>query len=69
PVDKASMQRIMQQVYKYPDASVDTIINLNKLGIPVNESNINQYEAYMTNSHQLSNDINNLSNSIIEFNK
>ena len=69
PVDKASMQRIMQQVYKYPDASVDTIINLTKLGIPVNESNINQYEAYMTNSHQLSNDINNLSNSIIEFNK
>ncbi len=69
PVDKASMQRIMQQTYKYPDASIDTIINLNKLGMAVNESNISQYESYMTNTHQLSNDINNFSNSIIDFNK
>lgn len=69
PVDKASMHKIMQQSYKFPDASVDTIINLNKVGIPVNETNINQYEAYMNNTHQLSNDIVNLSNSIIDFNK
>ncbi len=69
PVDKASMQRIMQQSYKYPDTSIDTLINLNKLGIPVNEANITQYEAYMSNSHQLAADINNLSDSIVSFNK
>ena len=69
PVDKASMQRIMQQSYKYPDASLDTIINLNKIGIPVNEANINQYQSYMSNNHQLTHDITNLSNDIIEFSK
>lgn len=69
PVDKASMQRIMQQAYKYPDASVDTLINLNKLGIPVNEANISQYESYITNNHQISNDLNNLSNSIVDYSK
>lgn len=69
PVDKASMQRIMQQSYKYPDASVDTLINLTKLGIPVNESNINQYQSYVTNNHQLTGDINNLSNSIVDYSK
>ncbi len=69
PVDKASMQKIMQQAYKYPDTSIDTLINLNKLGITVNEANISQYESYITNSHQLTQDITNLSQSIIEYNK
>lgn len=69
PVDKLSMQRIIQQSYKYSDTSVDTIINLNKLGIEVNEKNINQYESYMNNSHQLTNDVNQLSNGVINFNK
>lgn len=69
PVDKASMQRIMHQSYKFPDTSVDTLINLNKLGIPVNEANIAQYDAYSTNNHQLTQDINNLTSNIINFNK
>ncbi|MBE5931815.1 MAG: flagellar hook-length control protein FliK [Lachnospiraceae bacterium] len=69
PVDKGSMQRIMQQSYKFPDASIDTIINLNKIGMPVNEANIAQYEAYMTNNHQLTQDISNLSISIVDMNK
>ena len=69
PVDKGSMQRIMQQSYKFPDASIDTIINLNKIGMPVTEANIAQYEAYMTNNHQLTQDICNISKSIVDMNK
>lgn len=69
PVDKASMLKVMQQAYKFPDTSIDTLINLNKIGMPVTESNISQYEAYMTNNHQLTNDISNLSQSIVNFNK
>ena len=69
PVDKASMQRIMQQSYKFPDASIDTLINLNKHSIPVNDTNISQYEAYMSNTHQLTQDIGSLSDSIVNFNK
>lgn len=67
PVDKAGMQRIMQQSYKYPDASVDTLVALNKLGIPVNEANISQYEAYMSNSHQITQDIMNLGSAVGDF--
>ncbi len=69
PVDKASMQRIMSQSYKFPEASIDTIINLNKMDIPVTEGNIAQYEAYMSNTHQLTQDISNLSESIVDYNK
>lgn len=67
PVDKGSMQKIMQQSYKYPDASIDTLVNLNKLGLPVNETSISQYNDYVSNSHQLYNDISNINNSILEF--
>ncbi len=67
PLDRAGMQKIMQQSYKYPNASLDTLVSLNKLGIPVNEANISQYDAYMNNSHQLANDVNRFANSVTEF--
>lgn len=66
PVDKSSMQRIMQQSYKYPDTSISTIIDMNKMGIEVNEANIKQYEDYQNNQHQLTNDIAKLSNDIMD---
>lgn len=53
PVDKASMQKIMQQTYRYPNAAIDTLVSLNKLGIPVNEASIGQYHDYLANTHQL----------------
>ncbi|MBE5943937.1 MAG: flagellar hook-length control protein FliK [Lachnospiraceae bacterium] len=64
-VDKGSMQRIMQQSYKYPDASIDTLVSMNKLGIPVTESSIGQFEAFMSNNHQLVNNMNGMSQSIL----
>lgn len=67
PLDKAGMQRIMQQSYHYPSASIDTLVSMNKLGIPVNEANINQFEAYLANTHQLSGDVENISAGIAEF--
>lgn len=67
PLDKASMQRVMQQSYKFPEASIDTLVALNKMGITVNESNINQYEAYLSNNHQLMNDLINMGSNLSEF--
>ena len=67
PVDKGSMQKLMQQSYKFPDASIDTLVNLNKLGLPVNETSISQYNDYVSNSHQLFNDISNINSSILDF--
>ena len=67
PIDKMTMQKVMQQAYKYPDVSIDTLVKMNKLGIPVNETNISQFEAYMTNTHQLSNNISEFTDSIISF--
>lgn len=66
-VDRAGMQRIMQQAYKYSDTSIDTLVALNKLGIPVNDGSIAQYEAYMSNNHQIMKDLMNMSNAVGNF--
>lgn len=67
PVDKGHMQQLIQQSYKFPDASIDTLASLNKLGLPVNETNISQYQDYMNNSHQLSADLGRLAADIADF--
>lgn len=67
PLDRAGMQRIMQQSYHYPSVPIDTLVSMNKLGIPVNETNINQFEAYLANTHQLAGDVENISAGIAEF--
>lgn len=64
PLDKASMQKIMQQAYKYPDASIDTLVSMNKLNIPVTETTITQFNEYMSNNHQMMNNLNSLINDI-----
>lgn len=63
-VDKGSMQKLMQQSYKFPDMPLDSIIQLNKMNIPVNETTIGQYNDYMNNVHQLANDVSNLAGSV-----
>ena len=65
PVDKGSMQKLMQQAYKYPDASIDTLVALNKLNMPVNETNITQYEDYINNRHQLTGNLGGLAEAVV----
>lgn len=67
PVDKGHMQQLIQQSYKFPDASIDTLASLNKLGLEINETNISQYQDYMNNSHQLLADLGRLAADIADF--
>ncbi len=67
PVDKGHMQQLIQQSYKFPDASIDTLASLSKLGIEINETTISQYQDYMNNSHQLSADLGRFAADIADF--
>lgn len=51
PVDRASMQKVLQQAYKYPDASIQTLVSMNKMQLPVTEQTIAGFEQYQTNQH------------------
>lgn len=53
PLDKANIMKLMQQSYKFPEAKLETLVSMNKLGIPVTEGNVSQFESYLTGTHQM----------------
>ncbi len=69
PVDKGNMVKLLSQSLKYEGTSLQTLVGLNKMQIPVNEVNIAQYERYQGHQHQLSNDIQIAANHIADFTK
>lgn len=53
PLDKESMRKIMQQSVKAPDTDIKQIVDMTRLGIPVNEVNVKQFAQYSAHEHQL----------------
>lgn len=52
-VDRNSLQQVFREMNLYPDAQSRDIVDLHRLGLPVNESSVNQIGAYKNFSHQL----------------
>ncbi|MCH5340483.1 MAG: flagellar hook-length control protein FliK [Acetatifactor sp.] len=52
-VDRNSLQQIYREVMSYPQAEISDVVNLHKLGLPVNEANVNQMISYRNLTHQL----------------
>lgn len=57
PVDKGNMVKLLSQSMKFEGTSMQTLVGLNKMNIPVTEGNIAQYERYQGMQHQLSGDV------------
>ena len=53
PVNRASMQKVLQQAYKYPDTPIQTLVSMNKMQLPVTEQTIAGFEQYQTNQHAM----------------
>lgn len=53
PIDRNSIQQLYREVNAFPNAEISDIVNLHKLGLPVNETNVNQMAAYRNLNHQL----------------
>lgn len=60
PVDKESLQNFYHEVTTFADAEIMDIIDLHKLGIPVNMENLEQISSYKNMTHQLMGGINEL---------
>lgn len=69
PVDKGSIVKILSQSMKFEGTSMQTLVSLNKMNVPVTEGNIAQYERYQNYSHQLTADIANTAESMADFAK
>lgn len=61
PIDKNTLSDVSRLLSKFPDASMDTILRLYKLDIPVTQENINQFNAYKAYEHDITGTIKNLS--------
>jgi hypothetical protein len=69
PVDKGSIVKVLSQSMKFEGTSMQTLVSLNKMNIPVTQENIAQYERYLNYNHQLLGDISETADSIADFTK
>ena len=67
PVDKTHMVKILSQSMKFEDTSLQTLVSLHKMDIPITQENITQYERYQGMQHQLTGDIADAAKGIADF--
>lgn len=68
-VDRSSMQLVLKQAYQYPDTPIQTLVSMNKMGLPVNEHTISGYEQYQTNQHAMMQALSDFTQELVEFAK
>ena len=52
-ISKQSIQDAIRLCAKYPNASVDTVITMNRLSLPMTQESVAQFEQYANQTHQL----------------
>ncbi len=65
-IDVNSLLDMSKSVSAYPQAAPTSIVLMNKLGIPLSQENVEQFEIYKNNSHQMASEISTLSDSYVE---
>lgn len=53
PIDKESIISMSRQLLEFPGQNPASIIQMTKLGLPITEANIEQFEQYMNANHQI----------------
>lgn len=61
PIDREALQNFYHEATTFADAQIMDIIDLHKLGMPVNAENLEQINSYKNMTHQLMEGINELS--------
>ncbi|MCM1113119.1 MAG: flagellar hook-length control protein FliK [Muribaculum sp.] len=53
PIDRNSLQQMFREVNSFPESDISDVVDLHKLGLPVNEENLAQISSYKNLNHQL----------------
>lgn len=64
PIDKQSIQEIYRDIVSFKDATVNDIISLHQIKLPVTEDNLNQFSLYQNNRHYLADSFSEMGESI-----
>lgn len=63
-IDKNNLQLFYRECNMYPESNVGDIIDLHKLSMPVNETNLSQIASYKNLTHQMVNGFNEIINTL-----
>jgi predicted small secreted protein len=64
-IDKNTIQTILRQASQFKNASIETLVLMNKYGITLTDSNTTQFEAYRNYEHRLLTQAQTLSTSLL----
>lgn len=53
PIDRESLANISRLLMEFPRQDPETLIQMTRLGVPITEANIEQFELYRSMNHQL----------------
>ncbi len=57
PVNRNALVEMFRNISAHQNASCETIVSMTKLGMPLTETNVIQYENYRNFEHQITNDL------------
>ncbi len=60
PIDKNSLQDMSKALSAFPNTSIDTLVEMRALNIPITDNNIKGYESYRNYEHQVINEMQNI---------
>lgn len=60
PIDKNSLNQMMRQLAMFPKAEPSVIVQMNKLGIPVTEANVQQFSNYKADTAAIMKELENV---------
>ncbi len=60
PVDKNSLQKMMRILAGFPKADVQTLVQMQKLGLPITEESLNQFQNYKNGQQAILPELNHL---------
>lgn len=66
PVNRNSLQQVYREINSFPENEISDVINLHKLQMPVNETNMQQIASYRNLTHQLINGLNDVLDALPE---
>lgn len=60
PIDKETIAKFLRQMTLNPGTDVKTLVQLQKMGLPVTEENIARFESYQNHEYRLANEVSNV---------
>lgn len=66
PINKGALWDMSKNIYSFPNANPETVVQLAKLSLPITELSINGLENYKNFEHQVRNDVLSLSNNVVD---